>query len=115
MRGSGSAGRRYGTAPRRVPGPDRARLTAIILLGYASALRRCELTALTLGDVEARRLLLDLRHSKTDQEGHGEVVGVAHGIHPITDPVAALDVWRGLRGRASRPLFTRIWVRPGQP
>jgi integrase len=91
--------------------PIGVRDTAIILLGFASALRRSELTALTLADVEDQPggLLLTLRQSKTDQEGHGHVVGVAHGHHPVTDPVVALDAWRALRGRAPGPLFTRVW------
>ena len=44
---------------------------AVILLGYASAMRRSELTALTLLDVEEKTdgLLVTIRQSKTDQEG----------------------------------------------
>ncbi len=121
--------RTYGSAPRRlarplsveeirqiVDGIDRTTLigtrdAAIILLGYASAMRRSELVALTLADIEDKPagLMLHIRRSKTDPEGHGEVVGVAHGQHAITDPVAALNVWREIRGAAPGPVFTRIW------
>ena len=110
--------RTYGAAPRRlarpltveeirqiVAGIDRTtpigiRDAAIILLGYASAMRRAELVALTLADVEHKPagLLLNIRKSKTDQEGHGQVVAVAHGQHATTDPVAALNTWRTVRG-----------------
>lgn len=102
--------RTYGTAPRRLAQPlstadirqiltsvDRTTPTgtrdaAIILLGYASAMRRSELTALTLLDVEEKPdgLLVTIRRSKTDQEGHGQTIAVARGTHPQTDPVAAL-------------------------
>ena len=108
----------YGAAPRRLARPltveeirqivggiDRStpiglRDAAMILLGYASAMRRAELVALTLADVEHKPagLLLNVRRSKSDQEGHGELVAVAHGQHAHTDPVAALAAWREIRG-----------------
>jgi integrase len=58
--------------------PLGARDAAIILLGYASALRRSELVALTLHDVEPKPggLLLHPRSSKTDQDAEGAVAGL---------------------------------------
>ncbi|MFC7497000.1 MULTISPECIES: tyrosine-type recombinase/integrase [unclassified Nocardioides] len=120
--------RTLGTAPRRLARPlttgdirqivgaiDRgslkgARDAAIILLGYASALRRSELTGLTLADLERQPagLLLHVRRSKTDPEGHGHLVPVAHGRHPGTDPVAALDAWLQLRGTTPGPVFVSL-------
>lgn len=87
-----------------------ARDAALILLGFASALRRSELAALTLADIAAKpaALLLTIRSSKTDPEGRGQVVGVAHGRHPGTDPVAALATWLSFRGTAPGPLFTSM-------
>lgn len=75
--------------------PQGARDAALIILGFASALRRSELTALTLADIEPKPagLLLTVCRSKTDQEGRGQIVGVAHGQHAATDPVAALADW----------------------
>lgn len=122
--------RTHGSAPRRLARPlmpeeirqilngiDRttpigARDAAMILIGYASAMRRAELVGLTLADIETKPagLLLHIRQSKTDPEGHGQVVAVAHGQHAATDPVAALSTWCALRGRAPGPLFTRIWA-----
>ena len=122
--------RTYGAAPRRLARPltvdeirqilagiDRStpigtRDAAIILLGYASAMRRAELVALTLVDIEHKPagLLLNIRQSKTDQEGHGQVVAVAHGQHALTDPVAALAAWRTIRGETPGALFTHIWA-----
>lgn len=121
--------RTYGAAPRRLARPlsvedirqivggiDRStphgiRDAAIILLGYASAMRRAELVALDLADIEHKPagLLLHIRQSKMDPEGHGQQVGVAHGQHAFTDPVAALNTWRELRGETPGALFTRIW------
>lgn len=84
----------------------------IILLGYASAMRRAEIVALALPDVEHKPvgLRLNIRKSKVDQEGHGQQVAVAHGQHALTDPVAALNAWRAVRGEAPGALFTRIWA-----
>jgi integrase len=121
--------RTYGTAPRRLARPlsttdirhivnqiDRpdsvgTRDAAIILLGYASAMRRSELTALTLLDVQEKAdgLLVTIRRSKADQEGHGQIVAVARGKNLETDPVAALASWRALRGHTPGPLFTRFF------
>jgi hypothetical protein len=80
----------------------------MILLGYASAMRRAEIVALTLADIEHKPagLLLNIRQSKMDQEGHGRVLAVAHGQHATTDPVAALAAWRAPRGETPGPLFT---------
>jgi integrase len=90
--------------------PKGARDAAIILLGYASAMRRSELTALTLADVETKPggLLLHVRRSKTDPDGHGQIVGVAHGQHALTDPVSALAAWTTIRGAGPGPLFTSL-------
>lgn len=89
--------------------------TALLLLGFAGALRRSELAALTLADLEPKPggLLLHLRRSKTDQEARGQVVGIAHGRHALTDPIAALDAWLDLRGVAAGPVFTSL--RQGGP
>lgn len=91
--------------------PIGVRDTAIILLGYAGALRRSELVALAVADLEHQTagLLLSIRRSKTDQEARGQVVGIAHGQHPATDPIAALDAWLAHRGRRPGPVFTRVY------
>lgn len=122
--------RTYGAAPRRLARPltvddirqiiggiDRStpigiRDAAMILLGYASAMRRSEIVALTLADIDYKPagLLLTIRQSKMDQEGYGHVVAVAHGQHALTDPVAALNAWRAVRGETPGALFTRIWA-----
>jgi integrase len=68
---------------------------AILLLGFAAALRRSELAAierehLTLG-AEGMRLLIP--RAKADQEGEGAEVGVPRGAKPETCPVRAMEAW----------------------
>ena len=77
-----------------------ARDAAIILLGFASALRRAELAALTVGDVEFKPggILINVSRSKSDQDGEGQRVAVVHGQHAATDPVGALNAWLDCAG-----------------
>ena len=121
--------RRLGTAPhgrtpllleglRRVlaalpAGADGVRDRAVLLLGWAGALRRSELVALDLAAVTetAEGLRLLLRRSKTDQEGAGRAVGVPYGSDPATCPVRALRAWQALRGAGAGPLFWSLRTR----
>jgi site-specific recombinase XerD len=77
--------------------PLGARDRAMLLLGFAAALRRSELVALSIGDVETipgRGLLLTIGRSKTDQLGAGQRVAVhANPDDPGCCPAAALDAW----------------------
>jgi hypothetical protein len=99
--------------------PHGARDAALILVGFASALRRSELAALTLADLQTKPsgLLLTIRRFKTDPDRRGQVIGVARGRHRATEPVAAvatwLATWLAARGSTPGPLFTS--VRPGGP
>lgn len=83
---------------------------AIILLGFASAVRPSELAALHLADIAAlpSGILITICRSKTDPTGRGQLVGVVRGKHPHTDPVAALATWTACRPGGPGPLFTRI-------
>jgi integrase len=65
---------------------------AMLLVGFAGALRRSEIVALTLGDVAIGEygLTLTLRRSKTDQAGAGRTVGIPYGRDPATCPVKAM-------------------------
>jgi integrase len=73
-------------------------------------MRRSELAALTLADVEFQPggILLTIRRSKTDQYADGQVVAVVHGQHAVTDPIAALDAWLGHRGPDPGRPFTSM-------
>lgn len=90
--------------------PKGARDAAIILLGFASALRRSELAALVVGDVDFQPggIIVTVHRSKSDQDGEGQRVAVVHGQHAVTDPVAAVNAWLELRGRDPGPLFTSL-------
>lgn len=119
--------RRMGTAPRRAKaalsvaelrlmlaalpeGARGARDRAVLLLGFASGLRRSELVSLDLADVAVRPegLALTLRRSKTDQNGRGRIIGVHRGQKAATCPVRAYEAWMVERGAWPGPLFCRI-------
>jgi len=72
---------------------------ALLLMGFAGAHRRSELTALRIGDVTvhpADGLHVRVRSSKTDQEGVGVVRALPYGRDPQTCPPCALVRWRQL-------------------
>lgn len=81
---------------------------AILALGLAAALRRSELVALQVADVAEvnEGIKLTIRHSKTDQEGEGQVIAVPTGKE--LKPVKRLGDWLAVRGRAAGPLFLQI-------
>lgn len=82
---------------------------ALLLVGFASALRRSELVGLEIGDVaitEAGARITVLR-SKTDQDGAGQVVGVAR-TGTATCPVAALETWLTQAGIVEGRVFRRV-------
>ena len=68
---------------------------ALLLVGYAGALRRSELAGLNREDVAwaEEGAVLTLRRSKTDQEGQGRQVAIPRGAHAQTCPVRALRGW----------------------
>ena len=79
---------------------------ALLLLGFAGALRRSELVALNVEDLEPARegLILHLRRSKTDQEAEGQKIGIPHGRGRWC-PVAALNQWLQVSGIGTGPVF----------
>jgi site-specific recombinase XerD len=82
---------------------------ALLLLGFASGLRRSELAALDVLDVRVRPKGYELRvrRSKVDQAGAGRTVAVFRGRRRALCPVAALGRWLEVRGRWPGPLWTR--------
>jgi len=87
-----------------------ARDRALLLIGFAGALRRSELVAIQYADItrfEAGVEIL-LRRSKTDQEGVGRTVWIPHAKDSERCPVAALDQWLELSGIGRGPVFR--WV-----
>jgi site-specific recombinase XerD len=83
---------------------------ALLLLGFAGAFRRSELVALDVDDLDFRSegLLVNLRRSKTDQEGAGRWVAVAYGEHQATCAVRALQGWLAAGGITSGPVFRPV-------
>jgi len=67
---------------------------ALILLGFAAALRRSELVAVDVADIAFvnEGLVVTLRKSKTDPEGQGRKIGVPWG-HTAACPVKAVRTW----------------------
>lgn len=82
---------------------------ALLLLGFAGALRRSELVGLDVADVEPRPqgLVITLRRSKTDQEGAGARKGIPRG-RPETCPVRAVAAWAQAAGLVDGPLFRPV-------
>ena len=82
----------------------------------ASALRRSELAALTVADLDfvAEGVKLSLARSKTDQEAAGQIVGVVATGTP-TCPVAALRTWLEAAASPMARCSARSIVMAGSP
>ncbi|MFM2045249.1 MAG: hypothetical protein RLY86_3825 [Pseudomonadota bacterium] len=94
-------------------GPLGVRNRAMLLIGYGAALRRSELVALRVGDVErlpGRGVEVAVRRSKTDQHGRGEAVAIWAAANPDLCVLRSLDAWLDLRGqlRPEDPLFCGV-------
>ena len=81
---------------------------ALLLVGFAGALRRSELVGLDVADVSFERagVVLALRRSKTNQEGNAEPIAIPYGSDVSTCPVRALQAWLELVDDG--PLFRSI-------
>jgi integrase len=86
---------------------------AIVLVGYASAMRPGEISTLNVEDIlrKPTGALIHIRRSKTDQDARGQVVGIARGENRLTDPIRALDEWLKVRPSEPGALFTRVRYR----
>jgi integrase len=97
--------------------PHGRRDRALLLFGFAGALRRSELVALTVEDVRIDadglrlRLRLRLRRSKTDASGHGTEIGLPRGYFENTCPLLAFEAWQAVARRCAGPLFRKISTR----
>jgi integrase len=87
-----------------------ARDRALLLVGFAGALRRSELVRLRVEDVRVTDdgLVVTIPRSKTDPEGEGQTVGIPYGSHPESCPVRALAAWLERSGITSGYLFPGI-------
>ena len=72
---------------------------AIIVIGFASALRRSEICGLTVNDIsiinsagkQRQKMFITIRQSKTDQEGKGHKIAVPEGKR--LKPIKRLRTW----------------------
>lgn len=89
-------------------GPAGLRDRALLLVGFASALRRSELVALQVADVALHPevMLLQIRSSKTDQEGRGAQIAVPRGR--ANCPAAALEAWLKAADISDGPIFREV-------
>lgn len=92
------------------PGLAGLRDRALLLLGFAGALRRANLAALALSDLawSNEGVAVTLRRSKTDQAGEGAVLAIARGRRPETCPVLALQSWIAAARITEGPLFRAV-------
>ena len=83
---------------------------ALLLLGFAGALRRSELVGLNVADITegTEGLTVRLRRSKTDQEGAGRTVGIPYGSNSATCPVRACSAWLEVSGITEGPAFRSV-------
>jgi integrase len=124
--------RTHGTAPRRqakAVEPDDLRNMvatlpntlagvrdrAILMLGFAAAMRRSEVAALDVEDIAIgpQGAEVTIRRSKTDQHGAGATLAIHRGRDPRFCPVAAVEAWIARASIASGPLFRPIVGRGG--
>jgi integrase len=96
-----------------------ARDRALLLVGFAGAFRRSELSRIDRKSIERtpRGIIVTIPKSKTDQEGQGRQVAIPCGRNDIC-PVRALDQWLELsritEGLVFRPVTRRGIVLPSQ-
>jgi integrase len=83
---------------------------AMVVLGFATSLRRSDLARLQITDVtfSPRGLVVVNRRSKTDQQGKGRIIAVWPGKRATTDPVRVLHAWLKKRGNWDGPLFCAL-------
>lgn len=84
---------------------------AILLYGYAGALRRSELVAVDVCHIEAheRGHLLTIPVSKGDQDGKGQVIGILSQPDSPYCPIAAVQSWASAARITSGALFRRFY------
>jgi integrase len=84
---------------------------AVLLLGFAGALRRSEVVALDVEDLTERREGIDIRikSSKTDQEGEGETVAIPRAPDSPYCPVHALRAWLQAANITTGAVFRRMY------
>jgi integrase len=88
---------------------------ALLLLGFAGALRRAELAAVRVEHLEPRErgLRLTLPRSKGERGGRAVTVAIPYGRTELC-PVRAVRRWQEAAGITEGALFRRIWTPPAR-
>jgi site-specific recombinase XerD len=83
---------------------------ALLLFGFAGAMRRSEIVSLNVGDLQLSDdgFVVALRRSKTDQTGKGRRIGIPYGEHKETCPVKAMLAWMRESGIDRGALFRKV-------
>jgi site-specific recombinase XerD len=81
---------------------------ALLLVGFAGALRRSELVGLNVDDLEETEggLCIRITRSKTDQEGQGAVIAIVSGA--VACPIKSVKAWLTAARITNGPLFRPI-------
>ncbi len=84
---------------------------ALILVGFATALRRSELAAVEVNHLKWNNdgVTIFLPKSKTDQIGEGREVEMIYGMRPDTCPIRALQAWLKSAGVTSGMVFRKVY------
>ena len=92
------------------PGLAGTRDRALLLVGFAGALRRSEIVALEAENLQEvdEGLVVTVAKSKTDQEGAGRPIGIPYGSNLLTCPVRSLDAWMQAARISSGPVFLPV-------
>jgi len=83
---------------------------AILLLGFAGAMRRRELVSLDIPDLALapEGLVISINQSKTDQTRKGRKIGIPYGASEATCPVKAVLKWIEVSDVSEGPLFRGV-------
>ena len=83
---------------------------AILLIGFAGAMRRSEIVSLDIDDIRfcSEGLTIQLRFSKTDQEGKGRIIGIPYGEYEETCPVRSYKKWLTNSSISHGPAFRSV-------
>lgn len=81
---------------------------ALLLIGFAAALRRSEIVDLKVNDIEFTEegAIVHLPRSKTDQEGEGADVAIPRGTE--LKPIEALEAWLAAAKITEGPVFRQV-------
>lgn len=84
---------------------------ALLLVGFAGALRRSELVNLTVNDLQfcGEGVVITIQHSKTDQYGEGQKIAIPYAPDKNKCPVTALTNWLTAAKIKSGYVFRAFW------